>query len=144
MDNEKEIQETRRRLPANALDVTPDPIRGGNQRIQFTANVKPGRTKHAAADDNISTSGAAGARRTSIPHVPSEKERRKRDKEEGKKNVDIDEHLMSQEEVAAKYQTKIDMVKPGESLGLSERQVEQLTQEYGPNILTPPKKRHPI
>jgi sodium/potassium-transporting ATPase subunit alpha len=56
--------------------------------------------------------------------------------------VDINEHLMAHQDVADKYKTRISMEKPGESLGLTTQQAEQLLLEHGPNILTPPSKRH--
>lgn len=121
-----------------AMTSTPAPA-GGDQRIQFAPTVRPQRP--ARDEDAI-------ARRqqsvSSIPQVVSEKDRRKREKEEKKKNVDIIEHLMSHEEVAERYKTRINMHKPGESLGLTAQQAETLLQEHGPNILTPPKKRHPF
>ena len=51
---------------------------------------------------------------------------------------------MLHHEVAERYKTSINLVKPEESLGLTGQQAEQLLHEHGPNILTPPKKRHPL
>ena len=78
------------------------------------------------------------------PPVISEKQkdRRKREKEEERKHVDINEHLMAHQDVAERYKTRISMEKPGESIGLTTQQAEQLLLEHGPNVLTPPKKRH--
>jgi sodium/potassium-transporting ATPase subunit alpha len=143
MDNEKEkaLPEPRR-LPENALETAQTPGPGGNLRIQFTPQAKPGRPKRDEGE--ISTAGPPTGRRTSIPQVITEKDRRKREKDDKKKNVDIVEHLMSIQEVSEKYDTRISIDKPGSSQGLTAQQVERLLQEHGPNVLTPPKKRHPF
>ncbi|CAG8714135.1 10145_t:CDS:2 [Funneliformis mosseae] len=61
-----------------------------------------------------------------------------------KKNIDIDEHLHTPEEVAERYRVDINTAKPAESRGLHVNQIKGLLEEYGHNILTPPKKKHPI
>ncbi|KAI9303354.1 hypothetical protein BJ944DRAFT_241529 [Cunninghamella echinulata] len=61
-----------------------------------------------------------------------------------KKSVDITEHLLSAEECASKYETDIDILKPTNSKGLSLSQVEKIRSETGLNMLSPPKKKHPI
>ncbi|CAG8536756.1 6103_t:CDS:2, partial [Acaulospora colombiana] len=61
-----------------------------------------------------------------------------------RKNVDIDEHLFSIEKVAERYNVDVNTVKPAESRGLQESQAAQLLATNGPNVLTPPKKKHPI
>lgn len=154
MDSEKDLP-GHKPLPANAsrenaLPVTQNPAPGGDLRIQFTPTVKPDRTKPVGGEEYVSTFVGPSRRRrqsvTSIPQVISEKDkdRRKREKEEEKKNVNIDEHLMPHQDVAERYKTKINVEKPGESLGLTSHQAEQLLHEHGPNVLTPPKKRHPF
>jgi sodium/potassium-transporting ATPase subunit alpha len=152
MDSEKDISKEER-LPAEASNedeiVAQSSARGGEQRIQFTQTVKPDRGRPAVRKETASASTAAAKRPqsvTSIPAVISEKEkkRRKREKEEGDKHVDITEHLMAPQEVAEKFSTRINMNKPGESLGLTRQEVDSLLQEYGHNVLTPPKKRHPF
>jgi sodium/potassium-transporting ATPase subunit alpha len=130
---------------------------GGDQRIQFIPTVKPEREPRAGARDDGSafvppsrrsqSVGSLTQRRqsgVSLPPVISEKQkaRREQEKEEEKKHVDINEHLMPHLEVAEKYHTRINMAKPGDSLGLTSEQAAQLLTEYGPNILTPPSKRH--
>lgn len=136
MDNEKGLVE-HKRLPANSEVMEISTL--GNQRIQFTPTVRPDRSRQARRDEGVP------ARRPSIPRVVSEKEEEKRRKlEEEEKNLNIDEHLMTHQDVAERYKTRINMEKPGESMGLTVQQVEQLLQEYGPNVLTPPKKRHPF
>lgn len=128
----------------------------GDHRIQFIPTIKPERDSRPGVKDDGSTfvppsrrSQSVGSitRRhsnISIPPVESKKQkaRRKAEKEEEKKHVDISEHLMPQLEVAQKYHTHIDMAKPGQSLGLTSEKAAQLLVEYGPNILTPPSKRH--
>ncbi|CAB4389242.1 unnamed protein product [Rhizophagus irregularis] len=60
------------------------------------------------------------------------------------KNIDIDEHLYKPEEIAKRYRVDIDTYKPAESRGLSTKEVEKLMEESGPNVLTPPPKKHPF
>jgi sodium/potassium-transporting ATPase subunit alpha len=147
MDNEKDVADYKE---ADA-QVTSTAAAGGEQRIQFTSNVRPARgDAYVNRDDDISAYGHPITQRSrsvaSIPQVISEKAkiRQKHEKEQEKKNVDIDEHLMPHEHVAARYKTRIDMQKPGESLGLTTREAEELLAIHGPNILTPPKKRNPF
>ncbi|KAH8657690.1 hypothetical protein BX600DRAFT_468011 [Xylariales sp. PMI_506] len=121
----------------------------GPQRIQFAADTRSPIPKKPVDEekDGIAPIRIAPIRRqsvTSLPPVPiGEKERRKREEEE-KKHVDIDEHLMPHEEVALRYGTRINMNKPGDSLGLATTQIDELLQQHGRNVLTPPKKRHPF
>lgn len=134
---------------------------GGDLRIQFSETVRPGRTKLAGKEkedagsifvppSRRSLSVSSGTRRLQrqpsvpIPPVISEKQkaRRKREKEQEQKHVDITEHLLAHSIVADRYKTRINMEKPGESLGLTTQQAAQLLADHGPNVLTPPKKRH--
>jgi sodium/potassium-transporting ATPase subunit alpha len=128
----------------------------GDHRIQFIPALKPERTGRTGKDDGStfvppsrrSQSVGSITRRpqsiVSIPPVLSKKQkaRLKHEKEEEKKHVDITEHLMPHEEVAERYNTRINMKRPGDSLGLTTEQAAQLLLENGPNILTPPSKRH--
>ncbi|CAG8562922.1 31581_t:CDS:2, partial [Racocetra persica] len=77
-----------------------------------------------------------------VTHEVSANEKTKSDAQQ--KHVDIDEHLLSPEEVAERYHIDINTVKPSESYGLSENHAHDLLNKNGPNILTPPKKKHPI
>jgi sodium/potassium-transporting ATPase subunit alpha len=118
--------------------------------------VKPDRARASGKDDastfvppsrRSQSIGSITARRqsiASIPQVLSEKQnaRKQREEEQEKKHVNITEHLMSHEDVAEKYKTNVSMAKPGESLGLTTQQAADLLLEHGPNILTPPIKRH--
>lgn len=51
---------------------------------------------------------------------------------------------MTPEECAKKYATDINLTKPGESKGLTAAAAAKVLEETGPNVLSPPKKRHPI
>ncbi|KAJ2391701.1 hypothetical protein GGI05_002872, partial [Coemansia sp. RSA 2603] len=61
--------------------------------------------------------------------------------EEKVKSVDITEHLMSIDEVCAKYSVKVNPERPQDSPGLGEQQAAELLLRNGPNTLTPPKKK---
>src|SRR5277367_2462819 len=126
MDGEKTLSEKK------VVEMTQNSAHGGDHRIQFTPTVKPDRARLSGKED-VSTfvppsrrSQSVGSitRRpqsvVSIPQVISEKQkdRRKREKEQEKKHVDINEHLMDHQDVAERYKTGINMKKPGESFGL--------------------------
>jgi sodium/potassium-transporting ATPase subunit alpha len=154
MDNEKNDSE-HEKLPTNVLSkelsgASHDGLVDGDQRIQFVSTARPDRTKTGGGEDNISIYVAPPGRRpqsiVSIPQVISRRERRRRksEKDEEEKNVDIDEHLMSHNDVAERYQTLINMEKPDKSLGLTTHQAEELLVSHGPNALTPPARRHPF
>lgn len=125
----------------------------GPQRIQFLP--LQDRPERAARDDgtvfHVATRtqsvGSTNRRPQSIvslPPVISAKDRKIREKEakDQVKHVDVSEHLMAIQDVAARYKTNINTDKPGESRGLTTEQAAQLLLEHGPNNLTPPKKRH--
>jgi len=153
MDNEKKAL----REKEDVVEVTQSPSEGGEHlRIQFIPTEKPERSRLGDKEDGPTffppsrrsqSVGSVTRRPQSIASLPpvlskKQKDRRKREKEEEKKHVDINEHLMAHQDVADKYKTRISMEKPGESLGLTTQQAEQLLLEHGPNILTPPSKRH--
>jgi hypothetical protein len=149
-------------IEENALEGTPSQVPGGgDQRIQFAPSVNhparkrsPDRKRSLSrgrlSQDEISFSVPSSVKRpqsvVSIPRVldKDEKERIEIQNEAEKKNVNVDEHLMSHQDVADRYKTKINLGKPGDSLGLTTQQAEQLLVEHGPNILTPPSRRHPF
>lgn len=152
MDNEKD---TPRQIvvPENSPDentLETTQAHGGGQRIQFIPPTKPERGRQTGYKEDASISVDQIRRRSmsiaSIPRVVSETEkiRHKIEREEEKKTVNIDEHLMTHQAVADRYKTRINMKNPEESLGLTSQQAEQLLVEYGPNILKPPKTRHPF
>ncbi|KAJ2955278.1 hypothetical protein NQZ79_g8695 [Umbelopsis isabellina] len=99
-------------------------------KITFQPTVKPERTAKPTPSEQPS-------RRPSIAAVPQPAKKET-------KNVDITEHLLTPEECAQKYGTQINMTKPGDSRGLTSEAAAKTLQETGPNVLSPPKKRHPI
>lgn len=144
MDNEKD----------GAEEKIPSPL-GGDQRIQFIPTVKPERARPDKDDgptfippSRRSQSVGSVSRRpqsiVSIPPVASkqQKDRKKREKDAEEKQVDVTEHLIPHQQVAEKYTTRINLAKPGESIGLTSSQAQQLLAKHGPNVLTPPPKRH--
>jgi sodium/potassium-transporting ATPase subunit alpha len=150
MEGEKALSEK------NEVEMIQSSASGGEPRIQFTPTVRPDRARPSGKEDT-STFVPPSRRSQSVGSIPrrpqssvaippvisrKQKDRRKREKEEEKKHVDINEHLMAHRDVAEKYKTRINMEKPGESLGLTTQQAEQLLLEHGPNVLTPSKKRH--
>lgn len=79
------------------------------------------------------------------PQGPSAEEAAKlAEAKEKAKALDLTEHMMSVEEVAAKYSTAVDAAAPARSPGLTAAEAAKRLVEYGPNALTPPKKRSPI
>jgi hypothetical protein len=120
-------------------------------KIKFTPSEKPGsgRPLRDKEDPSLISGAPINGRsrsNASIPQVISQKDKtiRKKEKEADQKHVDIDEHLMNLEDVVIRYNTKINMEKPGESAGLTKTQVDQLLLDYGPNDLTPPKTINPF
>jgi len=57
-----------------------------------------------------------------------------------KKNTDIDEHLLSFAELREKLSTGFDETKPIESQGIPTDLSAKRLEEFGPNVLTPPKR----
>lgn len=109
---------------------------GTGQRIQFS-DEKPTRGQ----GQGTTTDGHS--RSHSIPQVITgeEKDRRQRQNE---KNINVLEHLLAPQEVAARYKTLINLDKPADSLGLTTQQAASLAEVHGRNVLTPPKKRNPF
>ncbi len=121
------------------------------QTIQLTPDA--GSTSNEKNDNGTDGGSRLGfaltSRRHSVAFIPqvmsaTEKKRHRRQKEHEKKHVDIDEHLMSPQAVAARYRTNIRMDRPETSLGLSSQEAEKRLREHGFNILTPHKTRHPF
>ena len=160
MDNEKDYpdQSVLRNTDSreDAGEEAPNPTQTRDQRIQFIPTAKPERVRPSRGDEDASAFAARPTRRSqsivrtqsivSIPQVVSakDKDRYKREKEQEKKNVNIDEHLMPHQDVAERYGTKINIDKPEDSFGLTSQKAEELLQQHGRNVLTPPKKRHPF
>ncbi|TLD18358.1 P-type cation exchange alpha subunit of ATPase [Venturia nashicola] len=133
--------------------TTEGAARDSDQRIQFVPSCITGRGQSEHKDGDMSIYASNLTRRSSraqsivsIPQVISQTDaqRRQREKEDEERHVDIDEHLLTHEEVADRYKTRIDIDKPGDSLGLTSEQAAQMLAEHGPNILEPPTRRHPF
>ncbi|CAH1756964.1 152_t:CDS:2 [Entrophospora sp. SA101] len=113
-----------------------------HQRIQFEEREKPDRITPTDQNDNITTDptiqsssdAATNNKSKEIPDVDSPK----------KKHMDIDEHMLNPNEVSKRYSVNINVEKPPESRGLTEGQASKILSEKGPNVLTPPKKKHPF
>ncbi|KAI8093524.1 uncharacterized protein BX664DRAFT_278550 [Halteromyces radiatus] len=105
-----------------------------DNKIQFAEVIKPERvptTTHEVETIDLEKEGYSA---TTTENIESKK----------KKNVDLTEHLLSHEECAAKYNTLINVEKPASSQGLTTAAATAIASETGLNILSPPKKRHPI
>jgi sodium/potassium-transporting ATPase subunit alpha len=125
----------------------------GGHRISFIPATKPERMGREDGSTfspmpNRSQSVASNSQRPQstvlLPPVISTRDRKIREKEskDEVKHVDISEHLMTAQDVAARYKTMINMKRPAESLGLTAEQAKQLLLDHGPHNLTPPLKRH--
>jgi len=133
MDNEKDVSASGSEQQNLTEHETPDLVQ--NQapgRIQFTETAKPPRRESVAP--------------ILLPPVqaPSSEKKGGKGKIDESKNVNIDEHLMDHKDVAERYKSHINLEKPGESLGLTSQQAEELLVEHGRNVLTPSTKRHPF
>ena len=58
--------------------------------------------------------------------------------------IDITEHLLSLDDLQKKAEVEFDSKKPSSSKGLSEAEVAIRQEKYGKNMLSPPKRVHPI
>ncbi|CAG8574563.1 12189_t:CDS:2 [Ambispora gerdemannii] len=112
----------------NTQEVSPQPT-----KIQFIALEKPERTKTIEPPPN-------NAIKVQAPPKVIENEDDKKDV----KSVDINEHLLTADEVADRYKVTINTSKPLESRGLDSKRVADLLKQNGQNILTPPKKKSAI
>ncbi|RHZ47151.1 hypothetical protein Glove_590g46 [Diversispora epigaea] len=119
-------------VPEN--DEKNENIQSTHTKIQFTEQEKPERAIKAISTAEISTHEAINISKIESETTPSPKKRK----------FDIDEHLHTIEEIADLYHVNINSDKPSESRGLNQEQADRLLQEHGPNVLTPPKKKHPI
>eukprot|EP00475_Leptophrys_vorax_P045385 TRINITY_DN9399_c0_g1_i1.p1 TRINITY_DN9399_c0_g1~~TRINITY_DN9399_c0_g1_i1.p1 ORF type:complete len:1122 (-),score=367.71 TRINITY_DN9399_c0_g1_i1:46-3411(-) len=73
------------------------------------------------------------------------KEELKKKQDEAKlKEIDIDEHYLTLEELNARYGCGLNFDAPWESAGLSNAKAAELLEKNGPNMLTPPKRLHPF
>lgn len=155
MDNDREISEKSKTTDARVgevIGVTQIQPHDENQaetgpRIHFIPSEKPTQGR---IDDDVTSMRRRSRSRSvhSIPALPQKPKPRgkgkKGAKDEEEKNVDITEHLLPFRDVADKYHTLINVEKPGDSPGLTSLQAQQLLQEHGHNVLTPPSRRHPF
>ncbi|KAI9360063.1 P-type cation-transporting ATPase [Zopfochytrium polystomum] len=75
-------------------------------------------------------------------HVVVAENKRGAQKKGKVKKLDIDEHLMTLEEVCQRHSVSVDAKKPASSEGLSPAVASDRLAIHGPNVLTPPKKKH--
>ncbi|KAK4186973.1 putative type IIC NA+/K+/H+-transporting ATPase [Podospora australis] len=108
---------------------------GTGQRIQFSSS-----TEKLSRNDNAP---AGHGRSRSIPQVITGEEKIRRQRQ-NEKNINVEEHLLTPQEVASRYKTLINLEKPADSLGLTSAQAISLAEVHGRNVLTPPKKRNPF
>jgi sodium/potassium-transporting ATPase subunit alpha len=59
----------------------------------------------------------------------------------GLANVDIQEHRLPLSKLDATFQTSINVKDPAQSSGLSSEEAKSRLRRFGPNILTPPRKK---
>jgi sodium/potassium-transporting ATPase subunit alpha len=62
-------------------------------------------------------------------------------KKKEEKQVDIDEHRLTLDGLAQKFNTTFDSAKPGASKGLTAKDAEERLARDGRNVLTPPKRK---
>ncbi|KAK9768328.1 hypothetical protein K7432_001126 [Basidiobolus ranarum] len=117
----------------NAIEDDPASTATHHSKVVFQDTEKPSRYNEIVPAPQLSTHGHAAAETNE--KLPRGKEG---------KSVDITEHLMSVEEVCQKYQTSVNITKPGDSQGFTSEQAAKGLLEHGPNILTPPKKKSPL
>ncbi|KAI9002514.1 hypothetical protein DFJ74DRAFT_695887 [Hyaloraphidium curvatum] len=124
--------------PAHAhFAEPPRPQRPG---LAFQEPVQPAKPQLVVPPEPVPHVNGAAVAPAEAPEAKAAAEAAK----EKAKALDITEHLMTPEEVAAKYSTAINLTTPAQSPGLTTAEATKRLVEYGPNALTPPKKRHPI
>ncbi|KAJ3068509.1 hypothetical protein HDU98_008343 [Podochytrium sp. JEL0797] len=64
-----------------------------------------------------------------------------KEKPTAEKKLDIDDHLLSFQELTQRHNTSFDPAKPMQSKGLTDDDAAKRLLENGPNILSPPKKK---
>ncbi|GBB88727.1 hypothetical protein RclHR1_01530015 [Rhizophagus clarus] len=89
-------------------------------------------------ETNVEISETSEKNPIPVKYVPTEKS------VEEKHIIDIEEHLYNPEEIAKRYRVSINTSNPAESRGLNLGLVKELLERNGPNILTPPRKKHPF
>lgn len=124
---------TRRPSDDAILEVKPEDAKG----IQFQDPAKPARNLNASTAAPIPpTLGEGKPKKTNTTPAAN--------KGPKNKSVDVDEHLLTLDAVCERYHTEVNVDRPANSRGLMEQTAAQRLLEDGPNILSPPKKKHPI
>ncbi|KAF8655874.1 hypothetical protein AX16_002957 [Volvariella volvacea WC 439] len=74
-------------------------------------------------------------------HLDAQKIKAKMEEDPQANNVDIDEHRHTFSELEEALGTSIDIKDPSQSYGLTDDEAKARFEKYGPNVLTPPKKK---
>ncbi|KAL1916323.1 uncharacterized protein VTP21DRAFT_5940 [Calcarisporiella thermophila] len=148
--NEQEINEEKTQPQSEEIDTNPNERDANGEKIQsssedapkitFNQPLRPERQSVLRRPSVVpqSTPEEHAIMRAKMRGWKSPKEK----KEE--KQINITEHLLTPEQCAEKYHTKINIEKPANSRGLDGETAAIQLKEVGPNILSPPKKKHPI
>ncbi|KAJ3106061.1 hypothetical protein HDU97_007064 [Phlyctochytrium planicorne] len=94
----------------------------------------------ASAPINVRAEGIVSAHPTVV--VTPAKAGERHGKKGKLKSLDIQEHLMTLQQVTQKHETEVDSTRPASSLGLRAGVATERLLEYGPNVIQPPKKKH--
>ncbi|KAG0240807.1 hypothetical protein BGW41_006665 [Actinomortierella wolfii] len=108
------------------------------QKIAFSEPLKVTRTR------TIPKTGSSGKAPASDPVLSEKAKEKAAEKAAKEKSLDITEHLFPAEEIAARYNTNINVHKPSASQGLDSATAARLLAQNGPNVLAPPKKVSPF
>ncbi|KAI9168486.1 hypothetical protein H9P43_007858 [Blastocladiella emersonii ATCC 22665] len=67
-----------------------------------------------------------------------------KDKQKKATSLALDEHRLTLDEVCARYKTSADPVHPAQSAGLTPDEAARRLATDGPNLMAPPKTKHPL
>jgi sodium/potassium-transporting ATPase subunit alpha len=104
-------------------------------QINHTDRVASGGTGSSRSVHSEKELGEAG-----YEHIEAEKFNRGK-ATAGLANVDIQEHRLPLSKLDATFQTSINVKDPAQSSGLSSEEAKSRLRRFGPNILTPPRKK---
>ncbi|TPX31362.1 hypothetical protein SmJEL517_g05314 [Synchytrium microbalum] len=74
--------------------------------------------------------------------ISTKNEKAMSEKKAAAKKLDIEEHMLTFDQLKERHHTSFDPIKPTISQGLTSEVAAQRLEQYGPNVLTPPKKTH--
>ncbi|KAI8048666.1 hypothetical protein BDF22DRAFT_726822 [Syncephalis plumigaleata] len=77
-------------------------------------------------------------------HTLLDEKKSKSNNKDKSQSIGVDEHLMTLEAVSERYKVSINERRPAESAGLDTACIEDRVKQYGANVLTPPKRTHPL